>query len=379
MSDCTPFTQAGYIGEDADVCVQRLLAASNFDVARAESGIICLDEVDKIATAKVSHGKDVSGEGVQQALLKIIEGTTLQIQAKQERGGGARGPGSSSGGGSPTNSPLGGGGVGTGSVGGGVGSSGAAGKDFYNVRTDNILFIFTGAFIGLQKIIMDRVSRGSIGFGQPVRASNAPNQTSLKGEDELFKKFLPFFTSNDGTEQDHNPLDLVEPGDLQKYGLIPELVGRIPVSTALSALDEEALVRVLMEPRNSLMRQYEQLFLLSGVELRFTSGALREVAKAALGMGTGARGLRTVMERLLGDAMFEAPGSSVKYILVTEIVAQKKQAPIYLARGQQHKFHAMLATEEEEWERRTQNVSEGPEEVQSFEQYREKAKASGVA
>ncbi len=308
MSDCTPFTQAGYIGEDADVCVQRLLAASNYDVARAERGIICLDEVDKIATAKVSHGKDVSGEGVQQALLKIIEGTTLQIQAKQERSGGSRSPGTSPGGGLPTNSPLGGGGVGSGSAGGGMGSSGGAGKDVYNVRTDNILFIFTGAFIGLQKIIMDRVSRGSIGFGQPVRASNAPNQTSLKGEDELFKKFLPFFTPNDGTEQEHNPLDLVEPGDLQKYGLIPELVGRIPVSTALSALDEEALVRVLMEPRNSLMRQYEQLFQLSGVELRLTSGALREVAKAALGMGTGARGLRTVMERLLSDAMFEAPG-----------------------------------------------------------------------
>jgi ATP-dependent Clp protease ATP-binding subunit ClpX len=302
MSDCTPFTQAGYIGEDADVCVQRLLAASNYDVARAERGIICLDEVDKIATARVSHGKDVSGEGVQQALLKIIEGTTLQINAKQERGGPSR---SNSGPSYPMNG-AGSGGPGSPNSGG----SGSGGKgEVYNVRTDNILFIFTGAFIGLQKIIMDRVSRGSIGFGQPVRGSNSENQTSLRGEEELFRRFLPFFTPNeDSSDVDRNPLDLVEPSDLQKFGLIPELVGRVPVTTALAALDEEALVRVLTEPRNCLTRQYEQLFQLSGVEVRFTSGALREVAKSALGMGTGARGLRTVLERLLGDAMFEAPG-----------------------------------------------------------------------
>ena len=301
MSDCTPFTQAGYIGEDADVCVQRLLAASNYDVARAEKGIICLDEVDKIATAKVSHGKDVSGEGVQQALLKIIEGTTLQVSAKQERGGPNR---PSSGPGHPMNT------TGSNGLGSANGNTGSGGKgEVYNVRTDNILFIFTGAFIGLQKIVMDRVSRGSIGFGQPVRGSNSDNQTSLKGEEELFRKFLPFFTPNeDSGDVDRNPLDLVEPNDLQKFGLIPELVGRVPVTTALAALDEEALVRVLTEPRNCLMRQYEQLFQLSGVEVRFTSAALREVAKSALGMGTGARGLRTVLERLLGDAMFEAPG-----------------------------------------------------------------------
>ncbi len=318
MSDCTPFTQAGYIGEDAEVCVQRLLAASNYDVARAERGIICLDEVDKIATAKVSHGKDVSGEGVQQALLKIIEGTTLQIQAKQERTAPNRNLGSNVNTTYPTNSPLSGG-----SMPGGPSSSsgGAPSKgEVYNIRTDNILFIFTGAFIGMHKIIMDRVSRGSIGFGAPVRAAHSDTTTSFNGSSEeaaLFAKYLPFFTPNEsddgGGRADgktvYNPLDLLEPADLQKYGLIPELVGRIPVSTALAALDEEALVRVLTEPRNSLMRQYEQLFQLSGVELRLTSGALREVAKAALGMGTGARGLRTVMERLLGDAMFEAPGT----------------------------------------------------------------------
>ncbi|KAI9800434.1 MAG: hypothetical protein M1833_003320 [Piccolia ochrophora] len=374
MSDCTPFTQAGYIGEDAEVCVSRLLAASNYDVARAERGIICLDEVDKIATARVSHGKDVSGEGVQQALLKIIEGTTLQISAKQERGSGRSTPSgaSSPGSGGMGNSPS--------------GASSGVKTETYNVRTDNILFIFTGAFIGLHKLILDRVSRGSIGFGQPVRASSsdtssAHQSTNLSSADSpLFKKYLPFFTSNSSSGGgSYNTLDLVEPGDLQKYGLIPELVGRIPVTSALAALDEEALVRVLTEPRNSLMRQYEQLFQLSGVELRCTRAALREMAKAALGMSTGARGLRTVLERLLGDAMFEAPGSSIKFILVTEAVAQKKEAPIYLARGQEHKFHSIIAAEEEEWERRNEKVDEGaPEEVQNFEQYREKAKAVGV-
>lgn len=220
----------------------------------------------------------------------------------------------------PTNSPLSGGTMsGSSSTTYNQGGSGSSKGEVYNIRTDNILFIFTGAFIGMHKIIMDRVSKGSIGFGAPVRAANSDNQTSLKGgteEAKLFEKYLPFFTPNDGTTKtDYNPLDLLEPSDLQKYGLIPELVGRIPVSTALSALDEEALVRVLTEPRNSLMRQYEQLFQLSGVELRLTSGALREVAKAALGMGTGARGLRTVMERLLGDAMFEAPGQSVFFLI----------------------------------------------------------------
>ncbi|KAI9825220.1 MAG: hypothetical protein M1832_001254 [Thelocarpon impressellum] len=358
MSDCTPFTQAGYIGEDAEVCVQRLLAASDYDVARAERGIICLDEVDKIATARVSHGKDVSGEGVQQALLKIIEGTTLQISAKQERG------------------RSGSGGAGRG-LGGNGGVGGAPGKnEVYNVRTDNILFVFTGAFVGLQKIIMDRVSRGSIGFGQPVRAANA--DTTITGEDALFHKHLPFFTANeDAAGAARNALDLVEPGDLQRYGLIPELVGRIPVTTALAALDEEALVRVLTEPRNSLMRQYEQLFQLSSVELRCTNAALREIARTAAGMGTGARGLRTVLERLLGDAMFEAPGSSIRHILITEAVARREQAPIYLARGQQAAFHSLIAAEEERWEEARRQPGRGGDGAATFEQYRERGKAGG--
>ena len=324
MSDCTPFTQAGYIGEDAEVCVQRLLAAANYDVAAAERGIICLDEIDKISTAKVSHGKDVGGEGVQQALLKIIEGTTLQIQAKQEKA--ARGPGSPMNN-YPTNSPLSGGMMppSSSSNSGNNTSSGPSKAETYNVRTDNILFICAGAFIGLQKVIMNRIARGSIGFNSPIRSSSSSSSIasgskdtiisvkSGSAESKMFEKHLPFFSPQAPDQApltEYNPLDLVEPADLQTYGLIPELVGRIPVSAALSALDEEALVRVLTEPRNSLMRQYEQLFQLSGVELRFTRGALREVAKGSLQMGTGARGLRTVCERLLTETMFEAPGMS---------------------------------------------------------------------
>lgn len=316
MSDCTPFTQAGYIGEDAEICVQRLLAAANYDVAAAERGIICLDEIDKISTSKVTSGKDVGGEGVQQALLKIVEGTTLQIQAKQEKS--ARGPAAPTSNSYPTNSPLAGGNMSSGNS-----TSGPSKAETYNVRTDNILFICAGAFVGLQKVVMNRVARGSIGFNSPIRSSSASTGSagnrdtiiSVKTgseESKLFEKHLPFFATQSPDQApltEYNPLDLVEPTDLQTFGLIPELVGRLPVSAALSALDESALVRVLTEPRNSLMKQYEQLFQLSGVELRFTSGALREVARSSLGMGTGARGLRTVCERLLTETMFEAPGT----------------------------------------------------------------------
>ncbi|KAL2041746.1 hypothetical protein N7G274_005530 [Stereocaulon virgatum] len=396
MSDCTPFTQAGYIGEDAEICVSRLLAAANYDVAAAERGIICLDEIDKISTAKVSHGKDVGGEGVQQALLKIIEGTTLQIQAKQEKS--ARGPGAPPSG-YPTNSPLSGGMMGgpsSTSSGSGNTSSGPSKSETYNVRTDNILFICAGAFVGLQKMVMNRIAKGSIGFGSPIRTSSSSSSSAAGNRDttisvktgseesKMYEKHLPFFTTQTPDQApltEYNPLDLVEPADLQTYGLIPELVGRIPVSAALSALDEESLVRVLTEPRNSLMRQYEQLFQLSGVELRFTRGALREVAKSAMDMGTGARGLRTVCERLLTETMFEAPGSSIKYVLITETVAQRKTAPIYLARGSRHRFQSLIAAEDEEWDARMnknrKRNDDGEGGMGSFQEYREKSTAVG--
>ncbi|KAL4866068.1 hypothetical protein BDV12DRAFT_139192 [Aspergillus spectabilis] len=367
ISDCTPFTQAGYIGEDAEVCVHRLLAAANYDVGQAERGIIVLDEIDKIGAAKVSHGKDVGGEGVQQALLKIIEGTTVQVQAKQERSA-PRANGTPSSSTYPSNSPLGNSPF-TPPSGGNTPHKG----EIYNVRTDNILFICSGAFVGLHKVVMDRISRGSMGFGQPVRtppqtstershtSDSTPNQPIpiLPGSEEeaLYKKHLPFFTppsvlSPDAEPTYFNALDLLNPTDLQNYGFIPELVGRIPVTAALSTLSQPLLVRILTEPHNSLVAQYTTLFSLSGIELRFTTPALHKIAATAFTMGTGARALRKEMETILSDAMFETPGSSVKFVLVTESVAERNEKPVYLGRGQGGRFHTMIATEEDRWEER---------------------------
>jgi ATP-dependent Clp protease ATP-binding subunit ClpX len=398
MSDCTPFTQAGYIGEDAEVCIHRLLAAANYDVARAEKGIVCLDEVDKIATAKVSHGKDVSGEGVQQALLKIIEGTTIQIQAKPERNA-PRASGQSST--YPTNSPLGGGY----SPASPPGSTSPSKGEVYNVRTDNILFIFSGAFIGLQKHILDRLSKGSIGFGAPVRSSSSlfyssPSSQNSKStnnnpipilpgseEEALYKKHLPFFTPSPTPESSQdglstveptyfNPLDLLTPSDLQSYGFIPELIGRIPTTAALSPLTHNLLLRILTEPRSSLLAQYVTLFSFSNIELRFTTPALHIVASNALAMGTGARALRTEMEAILGDAMFEAPGSSVKYVLVNEAVAKREERCVYLGRGQGGRFHALIAQEEGDWEEKHKKERDRRDGTGSFEEWRGKG---GVA
>lgn len=314
MSDCTTFTQAGYIGDDVESCVARLLSAANYDIEAAEQGIIVLDEIDKIAGAKISYGKDVGGEGVQQALLKIIEGTTVQVQAKPERSA-AKGPGGPSGRGGPHD----------GSMSGSPGPPGGKGEMF-NVRTDNILFICTGAFANLHKIIIDRKAMGGMGFGASIRSSNtqsAADGVMLKGADAVrFRKDTPFFVPQEadkpnpfGVKQQQrqekvNVLDHVQPADLQKYGLIPELIGRIPTTCAVAALDEEALVRVLTEPKDSLVRQEEYKFSLRNIELRITQAALREIARKASKMGTGARGLRHVVDHLLLQAKYETPGKS---------------------------------------------------------------------
>ena len=406
MSDCTPMTQSGYIGEDVDVCVQRLLAAANYDIARAERGIICLDEIDKIATAKVSHGKDVSGEGVQQSLLKIIEGTTLQFQAKAERSSSTQSPNRTTANarGFPTNGPLRGGSA---DVGSHQSSAGGQKAEIYSVKTDDILFICAGAFNGLHRIILDRVSKGSIGFGANIRTApglssdnSSQHETILEGEDQLFDQHLPYYdapppvspvesNSSIPPPRQLNTLDLLQPQDLQKYGLIPELVGRIPLTCALSSLSPDALVKVLTEPRNSLLKQYEHLFHLSSVELRLTTAALHGIAALAAGMGTGARALRTVLERLLADAMFETPGSGVRHVLVTRDVVDRKCGPVYFSRGERTRFHDLIAREEEAWadernvgrgedvlERRARiNREGGP--ARTFEEYREKTAATG--
>jgi ATP-dependent Clp protease ATP-binding subunit ClpX len=378
MSDCTTFTQAGYIGDDVESCVSRLFSAANYDIEATEHGIIVLDEIDKIAGAKLSYGKDVGGEGVQQALLKIIEGTTVQVQAKPERS--ANRPGGGAGRGSIDSSQPPGPGGGKGEV--------------FNIRTNNILFICTGAFSNLHKIVLDRKSKGSMGFGASIRTSNAhaaADGVMLTGaEAESFKKDSPFFVPRETEtpnpfgvrqpkrEEKINVLDHVQPADLQKFGMIPELIGRIPTVCAVSALDEEALVRVLTEPKDSLIRQEEHKSYLRSIELRFTSGALREIARKASKMGTGARGLRHVVDQLLLQAKYETPGSSVKHILVTQDVALLKRAPLYFHRGQSAAFEDAHAQEEEKWEaelRRKEDPSVHSS-VTSFEEYR-KAGAAG--
>ncbi|KAK6528639.1 hypothetical protein TWF694_003897 [Orbilia ellipsospora] len=362
ISDCTSFTQAGYVGEDVDVCVQRLLASCNWDTRRAETGIICLDEVDKISSTKTtSHGRDVSGEGVQQALLKILEGTTLQITNPKSR------PSSPQVSGAPSGVSQSGGVTSSfqnfGSFGPAYpGNSSSTKGEIHTIDTSNILFILCGAFNGINKIILDRISKHSIGFNAPVRTRlSNPNAISFEGiggvqnfynarvhsgwrehANDVDQKSL----ATGSKQRTVNILDFTEPKDLISFGFLPEFVGRLPVVAALDTFDEETLVRVLSEPRNSLLRQYEQLFNMSGVELRFTPMALRQIAKLAIAMDTGARALRSVLEKLLSDAMFEAPGSSIKYILINLAAAKFEQPPLYFSRGQRDRFQGAFAAED---------------------------------
>lgn len=244
---------------------------------------------------------------MQQALLKIIEGTTLQIQTKQSR--------------PPPHTPhlppnL-------------VGAQTPQKGDTVTIDTSGILFIFTGAFIGLDKIISDRLGKGAIGFS--TSSDEAPKKKEQKKE-ELLEK--------------------LEPKDLISFGLIPEIVGRIPITTATHLLSPQDLIRILTEPSNALLKQYTHLFSLSGITLHFTSPALHAIADSALKMGTGARGLRTVVEGILSDAMFETPGSSVKYVVVTEEVAKGKIPSLYFGRGERVRMRGVVEAEEEAWVKR---------------------------
>ena len=259
IADATVLTEAGYVGEDVDSIIVRLLQAADYDVARAERGIIFIDEIDKIArkTANPSITRDVSGEGVQQGLLKLLEGTVAAVPPK----GGRKHP----------EQPL------------------------VQVNTKNILFICGGAFETLDKIIAQRVNKGGMGFGADIR-SESDNTLS-----ELFKQ--------------------LEPDDLIRFGLIPEIVGRLPIAVALEELDESALLNILTQPKNALVKQFKSLFAMDGIELEFTDDALKEIVHETMSRKTGARGLRSVMERTLQKAMFTMPGSDVKKLLITaEIV-----------------------------------------------------------
>ncbi|KAL5527626.1 hypothetical protein ACEPAG_6427 [Sanghuangporus baumii] len=318
QSDATSFTQAGYVGEDVDMCIHRLLIASGWDERRAGTGIVYIDEIDKIArrAGGVDGQRDVGGEGVQQALLKAMEGTSVTVHAKPSGSGSDMGPmggdtRSRPGQRPPPSQPR---------------------SDSYSVDTTNVLFILSGAFVGLDAIVKRRISKGSIGF-----------TASLASSDDESGSSVPFFTPN---HKAANILDMVEPTDLIKFGFIPEFMGRLPTITTLAPLTPSDFLRILTDVRGSLVSQYASLFGYSGVELRFTTLALQEICRQAAERGGGARGLRGIMESLLLDAMYEVPGSNIRYVLINEAVARKEQSALYWMRGGGAAFWAAWAEEE---------------------------------